>query len=261
MWGSVSGDISGSIYEYSQLKLIKEIKDILELITKQSFFSDDTIFTVAIIEAIIKKQDYEKCLRQYGLEYIDYKPDFTPYFKTSFSPSTMLWLKKKKIGDSNGSGAMMKIAPIGYLFNTEEEVIKQARLATIPSHNSKEAIDCATIIARIIFLARKGYSKLNIIKHLHLNITSAPFLKFNTTCYETINNCLYAAFTSNSYEESIRKILAFGGDTDTNACIVGGMAEALYGMDSYLIEQIKPKLPEAFVTKIEEGYSLIKKLR
>lgn len=67
-------------------------------------------------------------------------------------------------GKSCGNGAMMRIAPIGYLFNSLEKVEEQSKLAIIPSHNSKEAIDCATIIAKIIFLARKGFSKEEIIK-------------------------------------------------------------------------------------------------
>ena len=50
----------------------------------------------------------------------------------------------------------MRISPIGFLFNTEEDVIKHAKEATIPSHNSNEAIASAETITLIIFYARKG---------------------------------------------------------------------------------------------------------
>ncbi len=58
-----------------------------------------------------------------------------------------------------------------------------------------------------------------------------PFLKFNTTCKETLSNCLYSLYNSISFEDAIRKTLFMCGDTDTNCCIVGSVAEALYGMN------------------------------
>ena len=153
---------------------------------------------------------------------------------------------------------MMRISPVGYLFDSKNEVIKNARLATIPSHNSEEAIKCATIIAQIIYLARKGYQKEKIIETLKLNYIYSPFEEFNSTCCKTIDNCLYALFTSNSYEEAVIKTITFGGDTDTNACIVGSMAEALFGINNTIIEQAKQKIPENFVKKLEQGYSRVR---
>ena len=77
------------------------------------------------------------------------------------------------------------------------------------------------------------------------------------TCDTTINNCLYALFTSNSFEEAITKVISYGGDTDTNACIVGSMAEALYGLNQELVEQASQKIPSNFVKKLNQGYSSI----
>jgi len=79
------------------------------------------------------------------------------------------------------------------------------------------------------------------------------------TCNETIDNCLYALFTSDSFEESLKKVISFGGDTDTNACIVGSMAEALYGIDEELLNKAKLKIPSEFVKKLEKGYKMIYK--
>lgn len=122
----------------------------------------------------------------------------------------------------------MRISAVGYLCDSEEEVKRNVRIATIPSHNCKEAIECAEIVAMIIYLARKGYSKEEIIAKLNLEYAYCPFEKFNYTCYDTIGNCLYALFTTDNFNDSIKKVISYGGDTDTNACIVGSMAEALY---------------------------------
>ena len=135
MLGAIYGDKAGSIYEYDQLKEIKPINP-KELILENSFYSDDTIETIAVTDAIVNNEDYEKKLREYILEYEDYRPNHKPYFKTSFSPGTIKWAKGLGRNDSIGNGALMRISPIGYLFNTEEEIKENTYLATIPSHKS-----------------------------------------------------------------------------------------------------------------------------
>ncbi len=260
MWGAIIGDLAGSIYEFEQVKKISNIK-LENLNIENSFFSDDTILTIAILDAILNDKKYEYYLKKYVNDYKDYKPNFKPYFKGTFSPTFIKWANSDEVGNSIGNGAMMRISPVGYLFNSKKDVIKNAKLATIPSHNSKEAINSATIIAEIIYLARKGCPKKEIIKQLNLNYSYSPFQKFNSTCYKTIDNCLYALFTSNSYEEAVIKVITFGGDTDTNACIVGSMAEALFGIDDMIIEQAKEKIPKNFVQKLEQGYSRVRNLK
>ncbi|MBR2677851.1 MAG: ADP-ribosylglycohydrolase family protein [Bacilli bacterium] len=246
MYGAIIGDLAGSIYEYDQTKEIKSI-DIDEIIEDNAFYSDDTILTIAIAEAILNNCDYDKYLRKYVRLYSEYRPDFEPYFKNPFSPGLMKWAMGNSAGTSVGNGAMMRISPVGYLFNTEEDVIKNSKLATIPSHNSKEAIDSATKIALIIFYLRQGLSLDEIYSKLKIKLKYEPFTKFNTTCSETMDNCLYTLYNSNSFEDAIKKTIALGGDTDTNACIVGSMAEALYGINNELIIQANGKLPKEFV--------------
>ena len=250
MYGAIVGDLAGSIYEFDQLKRIHKVQ-MSNLIEDNAFYSDDTILTIAILDAILNNKDYDYYLRKYIQEYSDYKPDFNPYFKSSFSPNLVKWSKSNVIGASHGNGAMMRISPVGYMFDSEIDVIKNARLATIPSHNSKEAINCATTVALIIYYLRKEYSKEEVFKRLNINVKYTPFTKFNITCEETIDNCLYVLYNSNSFEDAIRKTLLMGGDTDTNCAIVGSMAEALYGIDKQLIQQINEKIPEKFVKILE----------
>ncbi len=259
MWGAVIGDLAGSIYEYQQSKSFSKLNP-KELIGEKSFFSDDTILTIAILDAILNDRNYEYYLKKYAKDFFMYKPDFTPYFRSIFSPGFTKWVLDHQNEKSIGNGAMMRISAVGYLFNSKEDIINNARLATIPSHNSLEAINSATTIVLIIFLARLGFSKEEIIKELNLKINYSDFNGFNTTCYKTIDNCLYELFTSNSFKESLLKVISYGGDTDTNACIVGSMAEALYGIPSGLIEEAKKKIPNDFNNLLEKGYSKILKI-
>lgn len=252
MYGAIIGDLAGSIYEYNQTKEIISIC-IDKIIDEESFYSDDTILTVAIADAILHDKDYETYLRYYIKKYSTYKPDFEPYFRTSFSPGLIKWAKGDMIGTSIGNGAMMRISPVGFMFDNEKDLIKNARLATVPSHNSEEAISCATKIALIIFYLRKGLSLEEIYNKLNIDIKYSTFIKFNTTCNETIDNCLYVLYNSNSFEDAIKKSVALGGDTDTNACIVGSMAEALYGINDELIAQANSKLPKEFIKVLSKA--------
>ena len=253
MLGAIYGDKAGSIYEFDQIKEIKSINP-KKLIVNNSFYSDDTIETIAIIDAIINRKDYGETLKKYILEYENYKPNFLPYFKTSFSPNTIKWAKGIGRNDSLGNGAMMIISPVGFLFNNEEDVIENAKLATIPSHNSCEAIKCATIIALMIFYFKNGLTKQEVYNKLNLPINYEPFIKFNMTCTETIGNCLYAIYNSNSFENAIRNVLLMGGDTDTNACIVGSIAEALYKMNAEQQQLAIKDIPDNFVKVIKKVY-------
>lgn len=262
MYGAIIGDLAGSIYEFEQAKQVHPVI-VDKIIEENSFYSDDTILTMAILAAILNKEEvihYEKYIKKYIQEYKNYKPNFQPYFKTPFSPNLIKWSEGKIEGRSKGNGAMMRISPIGYLFNDEWEVIRQTALATFPSHYSYEAMDASQTIALIIYYARCGMKKEEITYRIAKSLKYQPFTKFNETCNETLPNCLYALFSSNSYEEAIKKVISYGGDTDMNACIVGAMAEALFGIDENLISLANQKLPTEFVNILEEGYSKIKKM-
>ena len=245
MYGAIIGDLAGSIYEYEQTKEVKPVI-IDKIIEKNSFFSDDTILTIAILDAINNNGNYNEYLRNYINLFSSYKPDFSPYFKSGFSPGIIKWASENKIGFSKGNGAMMRISPVGYMFDREEDVINNAISATVCSHNSDEAIDSAVKVALTIFYLRHGMSRNEVFDNLDISLKFAPFIKFNTTCMETIDNCFYVLDKSCDFEDAIRKIILLGGDTDTNACIVGSMAEALFGIEDKLIEEANSKIPREF---------------
>lgn len=257
MWGAVVGDIAGSIYEFRQYKNVSNIT-IHELITDDCFFSDDTILTLAIYDAIRNDRDYEKYLKLYGNRFLDYVPttNIKDHFPTAFGGRFAKWLKGEADGKSYGNGAMMRISGVGNMFNTEEEVVENARLATIPSHNTNSAIECATIISLVIFYSRMGLNKEQIRRKIDVgSIEYQPFKAFNKTCYETIGNCLYAFFDSVNFEDALRKVISYGGDTDTNGAIVGAMAEAFYGIPEYLVNKARKKLPSTMAYILDDSYA------
>ena len=259
MLGSIIGDLAGSIYEFGQIKRITPIK-VKNIIEDESFISDDTILTIAIADAIIHNASYEEKLKEFASKYGNMVPKNIPYFKTMFSPGFTKWAKSNTEGKSCGNGAMMRISPVGFLFDNEDDVITQSYLATIPSHNTTEAIGCAKLVSLIIFYARHGLSKSDIIEKLNLKIKEPQITKFNYTCADTIYVCLYSLFNSDTFEDSIKLAISFGGDTDTNACIVGSMAEAMYGINEELQRKALSKLPCEFREILSKCYERLDSL-
>ena len=260
MLGAIIGDEAGSVYEFEQIKNVKPI-EMKKIIEDNAFFSDDTILTCAVADAILNGCDYGDKIREYTLKFENYKPAFSPYFKTAFSPNFISWAKSNTAGASAGNGAMMRISPVGWLFDTEKEVKENAKLATMVSHNCEEAISCAEIVALVIFYARKGFSKQEIIKKLNLKIFKPKIERFNYLCKETLDVCLYSVFETESFEGCIKTALAFGGDTDTNACIAASMAEALYEIDENTKKLALSKLPEDLQKIVNQFYEHLKKCK
>ena len=251
MYGAIYGDLVGSIYEYQQLDQISSIKTD-NLIYDSSFFSDDTILTIAILDALEHDRDYNKYLKEYIQRYKNYKPNFEPYFEHPFSPGLIRWSENNTWGTSKGNGALMRISPIGLLLDSEEEVIKNACLATMPSHKSKEAINAATTLALLIYYLKDGYIKEEAYNKMGIDVNYKPFDKFNTTCGETLDNCLYAFYHSEGMDDAMKKTLAMGGDTDTNCAIVGSLAEAAYGIDDSVKDIVESKIPDEFVKVLKK---------
>ncbi len=253
MLGAIIGDLAGSVYEFDQYKKIRKI-ELKNIIDDDAFFSDDTILTIAIADAILCGGGnlYKNKLKEYAKKYMNLIPQNVPYFKKMFSPDFEKWTYGDFQGSSNGNGAMMRISPVGEMFLSKEEVLKNTYLAISPSHNNEDAIKYASLVALIIFYSsRCGMKREEIIKELNIEIKKPDIKNFNYTCNDTIDVCLYSVFNSNSFEESIKLAISFGGDTDTNACIVGSMAEAIFGIPEYLKTWALEKLPAEFIEIIE----------
>ena len=272
MYGAIIGDIAGSIYEYDEyndtqkgiinLNRRLEILTKKELITEDCFYSDDTILTIAILEAILTKKDYGSKLKEYGIKYGTNPLNREHYFEYMFSPNFTKWCKENITGTSIGNGCMMRVSPVGFIFNSIEEVKENAKLATIPSHNNPKSIQAAQILSTVIFLARIGKTKEQIKEYLqneyNLNFeyNLEELQKTNTfdVTVGVLEQCIYILFNSNSFEDAVRKAISIGGDTDTIACIVGGMTEALYGVPEELIKKANNILPKEFVEILKQYY-------
>lgn len=273
MLGAIIGDIAGSSYEVLELnskknkekrsyeERIKILDKDTPLFNDESCCTDDSILTCAIYDAIVNGDcEYEKYLKEYGIkEVANGKDDFG---RGRFGPRFIEWLKGNCDGDSYGNGAAMRVSPVGYLFDNIEDVKKNAYLATIPSHNTPEAIKGAEAVAVSIYMLRCGYDKEEVIRYIKMHYYDLDFnledLQKNYTFSSRTNNsvpqALFVFGESEDFEDAIRKAISIGGDSDTIACIVGALSEEYYGISKKLKEKVKPLLKDYIYDLLKDRY-------
>lgn len=224
MIGAIAGDIIGSVYEHRQIKT----KD-FPLFASLCNFTDDTVLTVAIADAILSGKPYVESVRRFGRRY--------PY--AGYGGSFIHWLHTPNAGPYNswGNGSAMRVSPVGFAFATEVEVLAQAKATAEITHNHPEGIKGAQATALAVFLARTGRDKESIRSRIvdqfeyDLDRTVEeirPMYNFDISCQGTVPEALVAFLDSESYEDAVRNAVSLGGDSDTLACITGGIAEAFY---------------------------------
>lgn len=236
MFGAIYGDIIGSFYETRRTKNYD-----FEL-RRESCFTDDTLLTVAVCNAILNNpKDISRLkIRARGLEYAgQYKQYYSYYPNAGFGEMFASWAKsgEYKINRSFANGAAMRVTPIGYAYDSLNQVLLQARASCYYTHNNGEAINAAQAVAAAVFLANRGESKEGIKSflekkfHYDLSRRVADIRRnhiFDSRASYSVPPAIIAFLESNDYESAIRNAISLGGDADTQACIVGGIAEAYY---------------------------------
>jgi ADP-ribosylglycohydrolase len=225
MIGAIAGDIIGSVYEFHPIKT----KD-FPLFSSSCFFTDDTVLTVAVADAILTGRSYLEAVREIGRRYPD----------CGYGRFFFRWLHSEDSRPYNswGNGSAMRVSPIGFAFRDEATVMKEAARTAEITHNHAEGIKGAQATALAIFLARTGRTKEEIRRtiqtHFDYDLDRTvdeirPSYSFTESCQQTTPEAIIAFLDSTSYEDAIRNAVSLGGDSDTLACISGGIAEAFYG--------------------------------
>lgn len=249
MIGAIAGDIIGSIFEHDPIKSTQ-----FELFSQFSKFTDDTVLTVAVADAIIRDVDYASSLKAFAIRYPNAGYG-TSFFKWMFAADM-------KPYNSWGNGSAMRVSPVGFAFNTTEEVLKEAKKSAEVTHNHPEGIKGAQAVALAIFLARSGKDKASIEAEIsqrfgyHLRRTLEdirPYYTFDVSCQGTVPESIIAFLEGENFEDTIRKAISLGGDSDTIACIAGGIAQAFYRViPPDIILNVRKRLPEPFLDIIDE---------
>lgn len=277
MYGAIIGDVAGSYYEIleARARKNKQIRSYMEktmildknipLFTEKSSCTDDSILTIAIMDAKLNNKDYKETLKEYGLRELELGKDI--YNRGRFGKGFVKWLIGDYEGDSYGNGCAMRISSIGFLCNSLEEVKEESYKATIPSHNHEESIKCAEAVAVSIFLLRNGLPKEKLKEYIENNYFKLDYdlddlrlnYLFTSRAIDSVPQAIYCFLESKDFENAIRISLSIGGDSDTIAAITGALAEAYYGVPEDLIEKVNPYLRDYMNTVLEKYYGKNKK--
>ena len=225
MIGALAGDIIGSVYEFGSIKT----KD-FPLFGPGCRFTDDTVLTVAVAQGILSDGDYRRAVLELG----------RCYPNVSYGSSFKRWLRASdpKPYNSWGNGAAMRVSPVGFAFQTVEDVLREAARTAEFTHNHSEGIKGAQATALAVFLARttrdKDLIRAEIAARFAYDLNRTvdeirPSYRFDESCQGTVPEAIIAFLDSSSYEDAVRNAVSLGGDSDTLACITGGIAEAFYG--------------------------------
>ena len=207
------------------------------------------MLTIALAEAILHDKDYCSLLKKYYRRYPNagYGGTFAKWGASSYSEPY----------NSFGNGAAMRISPVGFWYDTLEEVLAKAEVYTAVTHNHPEGIKGAQATAAAIFMARNGGSKDEIRRYITetfgYDLTRTcdqirPLYKFDVTCQGSVPEAIICFMESTDFESAVRLAVSLGGDSDTQACIAGGIAEGMYGVPGWIKDQALGYLDEELLT-------------
>ena len=247
--GAIIGDIVGSFYEFYNSKSAN-----IALFTPSTTFTDDTVMTIAVADWLLSGVPLQNTMPDWGQEYPNrgYGGMFYEW---------MFYNEDKNPYNSFGNGAGMRVSPCGYYANSLEETLELAKQSAEVTHNHPEGIKGAQAIASAIFLARQQKPKDEIREYIektfgyNLHRTCdeiRPAYRFDVTCQGSCPEAIIAFLDSHDYESAIRLAISLGGDSDTIACMTGGIAAAYYSIPTWLVKYVTVEfLPQNMLDIIE----------
>ena len=224
-----------------------------ELFTKNPHFTDDTVLTVAVADAILNQRGYSEAIVEYARRYP--KAGYGSFFRR--------WLSNDGVEPYNsfGNGSAMRVSPVAWAFNTDEEILREAEHSAAVTHNHPEGIKGAQSVALAIYLARVGAGKDQIREEVetrfghNLRRTLAeiqPTYQWDSTSPGSVPESIIAFLESTDFESTVRNAILLGGAADTIAAIAGSIDEAYYGMPEKIVAEVSKRLPADLLDVVEK---------
>jgi len=259
MLGAIIGDIVGSRWEFNPTNDYS-----FEWLSSENGFTDDTICTVAVADALLKGKDFGESIHDWCRRY--------PHPMGGYGGRFAQWVRSDnpRPYGSYGNGAAMRPSPVAHWYEYLDEVLEAAEATALPSHNHPEGIKGAQTVALAIFRALQFGSEAS--QHIEeiltecvefsgydINIKKENVVNcFDETCQGTVPVALWIIGQSTSFEDAVRKAVALGADADTLGAIVGSIAEAIWGIPETMKKEIMTYLRDEMNAVVKEFYEHIK---
>lgn len=249
MLGAIIGDIVGSPYEFANTSNPR-----FPLFSKGSSFTDDTICTIAVADALVRGTDFGETLREWCLHY--------PNPQGGYGCSFNAWLHSENPQPYNsfGNGVAMRVSPVAWAAQSEAEALRLGLASAAPTHNHVEGLIGASVVARGIYMLRtmnrpsfchgSVYDLLVSSYGIQWDLRVPVRGVFDETCQGCVPLAFVICSQAFSFEDAIRRAVLYGGDSDTLAAIVGSLAEARWGIPTEIREKTLSMLPAEMVDVI-----------
>ena len=250
MLGAIAGDIIGSVYEGNNIKT----KD-FPLFSSGCRFTDDTVLTIAVADVLLNGGNYTEWFKDYCRRYPNagYGMNFRNWALSSRTEPYNSW----------GNGSAMRVSPIGFVLKDLDSVLREAKRSAEVTHNHPEGIKGAQATVAAIFLARternkkliKSYIEATFGYNLNFSLDQIrPNYQFDVSCQGSVPQAIVAFLESTDFEDAIRNAISIGGDSDTIACIAGGIAHAFYGEVSEAIARQALSILDEPLCQVTEAF-------
>lgn len=249
MLGAIAGDVIGSVYEWRNVKTTD-----FPLFARRSRYTDDTVLTVAVADCILRGRGYAEALKEYYLIYpgAGYGGMFRKWAASAGMEPYNSW----------GNGSAMRVSPVGFAFESLEETLVEAKRSAEVTHNHPEGIKGAQATASAVFLARTSGSMEDIKEYVEDTFgygLDEPIdeirkhYRFDVSCRGSVPQAIRAFLESSDFEDAVRLAISIGGDSDTIACITGGIAQAFYGgVPDNIASEVMSRLDERLIRVVDE---------
>ena len=266
MLGAVCGDIAGSVYEWFNIKHKPET-----LLNERSVFTDDTVMTIAVAEALAQSLEAlgEERLKAPGAEesikksLIEKMQSFgRRYPRAGYGGSFINWIMSPHPAPYNswGNGSAMRASYAGWAAGRLEEAEQLAALSAAVTHDHPEGIKGAVVTAGCVYLARSGCTKKEIecfaAQYYDLSFTLDSIREsysFDVSCPGSVPQAIRAFLEAEDYEDTLKLAISIGGDSDTIAAIAGSIAEAVWGVPEQLARKAAAKLDDFLLSSLAKS--------
>lgn len=233
--GTALGDIAGRPYEGVHMDWDMANFDLDNLYPENLIYTDDTILSVATADAILHGYSFSDRYSKYAHKY--------PCPAGGYGTHFIMWAMSsmKRPYNSCGNGSAMRVSPVAAFVKTIEECDKLAEQSAKVTHNHPEGIKGAVATAHMVFMAIHGAKKEDIVEYGILQYPeSSKYIKkkfnkpvknenkFCILCQDIMPLVISSFANTDSFESCLCDIIRQGGDTDTQAAIVGAIASAYY---------------------------------
>ena len=262
MLGAIIGDTVGSIYEFCNTNSTK-----FQLFSTHSEPTDDSVMSMAVAEWLLTdpertQETLEECMVRWGHRYPRagyggafsswlFNPDFLGGYRDEYNNFDDIPSGRHPY-NSWGNGSAMRCSACGWVAETLNEALELSKRSAEITHNHPEGIKGAQAIAAAIWMARHDATKEEIKEYImdkfgyNLNRDCddiRPNYYFDVSCQGTVPEAIIAFLDSWDFESAIRLAVSLGGDSDTLACITGGISEAFYKeIPEHIITEMRNRL-------------------